>query len=78
MNKKIISFGEIPKELSDTIYEKLNEALYKDTPLNKPMSDLKQFMAWGTKKMLHLSAAFLINRYIVQLFNNAFKSVRVK
>ena len=46
MNKKIISFGEIPKELSDTIYEKLNEALYKDTPLNKPTSDLKQFMAW--------------------------------
>ena len=46
LNKKIISFGEIPKELSDTIYEKLNEALYKDTPLNKQMTDLKQFMAW--------------------------------
>ena len=46
MNKKIISFGEIPKELSDTIYEKLNEALYRDTPLNKQTTDLKQFMAW--------------------------------
>ena len=45
LNKKIISFGEIPKELSDTVFRKLNEALYENEPVNGG-TDLKNFMEW--------------------------------
>lgn len=42
-NKKIISFDEIPKELSDRIVEKLNIELYDRRPLNKKVN-LNDFM----------------------------------
>lgn len=45
LNKKIISFGEIPKELSDSVLRRLNEALYEDEPVNGG-ADLKNFMNW--------------------------------
>lgn len=45
LNKKIISFGEIPKELSDSVLRRLNEALYEDEPVNGG-TDLKNFMNW--------------------------------
>jgi 5'-3' exonuclease len=45
LNKKIISFGEIPKELSDSVLRGLNEALYEDEPVNGG-TDLKNFMNW--------------------------------
>lgn len=43
LNKKIISFSEIPTELSDKIERTLNEVLYKNDIIN-PASDLKNFM----------------------------------
>jgi 5'-3' exonuclease len=45
LNKKIISFGETPKELVDSIERSLNEALYEEEVLNKK-TDLKSFMDW--------------------------------
>ena len=35
LNKKLISFADIPKDLSDKIYEKLNESLYSEEVINK-------------------------------------------
>ena len=44
LNKKIISFSEIPSELTDRIVEKVNQELYSDDVLNEQTVDLKQFM----------------------------------
>lgn len=44
LNKKIISFSEIPKELTSRIVEKVNQELYQDEVLNEQTIDLKQFM----------------------------------
>ena len=43
LNKKLISFDEIPKELSDKIFEELNVHLYKNNVLNDEI-DFKNFM----------------------------------
>ena len=45
LNKKIISFEEIPFELSDAVLRKLNEALYENEPVNGKV-DLRDFMNW--------------------------------
>lgn len=44
LNKKIISFSEIPSELTNRIVEKVNQELYSDDVLNEQTVDLKQFM----------------------------------
>lgn len=43
LNKKIISFNEIPTDLSDRIVKKINETLYSNDVMN-PTTDLKSFM----------------------------------
>ena len=43
LNKKIISFSEIPAELTERIKKAINESLYSENVLN-PVSDLKSFM----------------------------------
>ena len=43
LNKKLISFKEIPKELEDKIVEKAHMLLYKNEVLNKEV-DMKDFM----------------------------------
>jgi DNA polymerase-1 len=43
LNKKIISFSEIPAELTERIKKAINESLYSEDVLN-PASDLKSFM----------------------------------
>lgn len=45
LNKKIISFGEAPKDLVDSIEKRLNETLYEETPLNG-QGGLASFMEW--------------------------------
>ena len=45
LNKKIISFKEIPTELSDRIKKSLNEAVYAEEPLNSGHG-LRDFMEW--------------------------------
>lgn len=45
LNKKMIDFNSIPQELSDKILESVNEALYKNTRLNKrSIGDWSDFM----------------------------------
>ena len=44
LNKKIISFKEIPNELSEAILEKVNVALYTNEPVNNATIDLRDFM----------------------------------
>lgn len=39
LNKKIISFEDIPDELSNKILQRVNESLYKNTLLNKHKND---------------------------------------
>jgi 5'-3' exonuclease len=45
LNKKIISFKEIPTELSNTILEKVNVALYTNEQINNSTIDLRDFMS---------------------------------
>lgn len=45
VNKKIISFGEMPPDLSDAVLRGLNEALYENEPVNGG-GDLRDFMNW--------------------------------
>ena len=45
LNKKIISFKEIPSELSNTILEKVNVALYTNEQINNSTIDLRDFMS---------------------------------
>lgn len=44
LNKKIISFKEIPSELSEAILEKVNLALYTNEVVNDATIDLRDFM----------------------------------
>ena len=45
LNKKMISFEHIPRELSDKIIKKVNESLHKDVVLNKhKIDDWSKFM----------------------------------
>ena len=44
LNKKIISFKEIPSELSEAILEKVNTARYTNEPVNNATIDLRDFM----------------------------------
>lgn len=44
LNKKIISFKEIPQSLSDAILEKVNAALYTNEQINSSAIDLRDFM----------------------------------
>lgn len=44
LNKKIISFKEIPNELTEAILEKVNAALYTSEPINDATIDLRDFM----------------------------------
>jgi len=44
LNKKIISFKEMPTELSSHILEKVNQALHSENPLNNSSIDLRDFM----------------------------------
>ena len=44
LNKKIISFKEIPSELTEAILEKVNAALYTSEPINDATIDLRDFM----------------------------------
>lgn len=44
LNKKIISFNEIPKALTDKIIEKINVKLYSNEVLNQKSVDLRDFM----------------------------------
>ena len=44
LNKKIISFKEIPNELSEVILEKVNLALYTNEQVNNATIDLRDFM----------------------------------
>lgn len=44
LNKKLISFDEMPSELRDSIKKTLNEKLYKETAING--GSLKDFMDW--------------------------------
>lgn len=44
LNKKIISFGETPPELTSLIEKRLNEALYEESSARG--TDLKSFMEW--------------------------------
>ena len=43
LNKKIISFSEIPAELTERIKKAISESLYSEDVLN-PATDLKNFM----------------------------------
>lgn len=43
LNKKIISFSEIPVELTERIKKAISESLYSEDVLN-PATDLKNFM----------------------------------
>lgn len=43
LNKKIISFSEIPIELTERIKKAISESLYSEDVLN-PATDLKSFM----------------------------------
>ena len=43
LNKKIISFSEIPVELTERIKKAISESLYSEDVLN-PVTDLKNFM----------------------------------
>ena len=43
LNKKIISFSEIPTELTERIKKAISESLYSEDILN-PVTDLKNFM----------------------------------
>ena len=43
LNKKIISFSEIPAELTERIKKAISESLYSEDVLN-PVTDLKNFM----------------------------------
>ena len=43
LNKKIISFSEIPTELTERIKKTISESLYSEDVLN-PVTDLKNFM----------------------------------
>ena len=45
LNKKIISFKEIPADLSRAILEKVNVALYTNKQLNNSTIDLRDFMS---------------------------------
>lgn len=45
LNKKIISFKEIPEDLSKHIVEKINIALYENETVNEQTIDLKDFMS---------------------------------
>lgn len=45
LNKKIISFKEIPPDLSRAILEKVNVALYSNEQLNSSTIDLRDFMS---------------------------------
>lgn len=45
LNKKIISFKEIPSDLSKAILEKVNVALYTNKQLNNSTIDLRDFMS---------------------------------
>lgn len=45
LNKKIISFREIPEELSKHIVEKVNAALYENEVMNDQTIDLRDFMS---------------------------------
>ena len=44
LNKKIISFKEMPSELSSAILEKINVALYSNEQVNDATIDLRDFM----------------------------------
>lgn len=44
LNKKIISFKEIPSDLSSAILEKVNTALYENEQVNNSTIDLRNFM----------------------------------
>lgn len=44
LNKKIISFKEIPSELSSHILEKVNAALYTESSMNDATIDFRDFM----------------------------------
>lgn len=44
LNKKLISFDEMPKDLRDSIKRTLNEKLYRETAVNG--KNLKDFMDW--------------------------------
>lgn len=44
LNKKIISFKEIPSELTEAILEKVNAALYTNEQINSSAIDLRDFM----------------------------------
>lgn len=44
LNKKLIAFSEIPKELEDKIVKEAHEKLYKNDILNEATTDLAQFM----------------------------------
>lgn len=44
LNKKLISFDEIPKELEKKILEEVNKSLYENEVLNAPSMDLRDFM----------------------------------
>lgn len=45
LNKKIISFNEIPQDLSERIVKQINESLYSEEVLN-PATDMRSFMEW--------------------------------
>lgn len=45
MNKKLISFKEMPTELEDQVTQKVNEALYENETLNGA-NDFSDFMNW--------------------------------
>lgn len=45
LNKELISFDMIPKELNDRILEKVNIELYKNEILNEEKIDLRDFMS---------------------------------
>jgi DNA polymerase-1 len=44
LNKKLISFSEIPKTLEEKIVKEAHEKLFKNEVLNDPACDLSQFM----------------------------------
>ena len=46
INKKIISFSEIPSDLAKKITEIVNQELYSNDVLNDQLPDLKSFMEW--------------------------------
>lgn len=44
LNKKLISFNEIPKDLEKRIFETVNKELYENDVLNDTVVDIKSFM----------------------------------